>query len=75
MQLPLVLLWCWGAQPETVCLNRTDCRLWAGQAWGTTDKLKIAHTLDTFRGSTRVTSIFKLYRFFLSEKGLTGARQ
>lgn len=61
--------------PETVCLNRTNCRLWAGQGRGTTDALKIAHASDKFRWPTQVTSIFRLYRFFLSEEGLAEARE
>lgn len=45
-----------------ICLSRTNCRLWAGQGWGTMDTLKIAHTLDKFRGPTQVT-IFRLHHF------------
>lgn len=78
MQLPLVLLPRRGgtvSPAETVRLSRTDCRLWAGQGWGTTDTLKIAHALDKFRGPAQVTSIFRLGHFSLSEKGLAEACQ
>lgn len=51
----------WGTISQAeICLSRTNCRLWAGQGWGTMDTLKIAHTLDKFRGPTQVT-IFRLH--------------
>lgn len=76
-RLPLVLLWCGGtiSQAEMICLNLTKCRLWAGQGWGTMDTLKIAHTLDKFRGPTQVTSIFLLHHSVLSDKCLEEAQQ
>lgn len=65
-QLPLVLLRCGGTISEAeICLKRTNCRLWAGQGWGTVDTLKIAHALDKFRGPTQVTSVFRLHHFCL----------
>lgn len=79
-QLPLVLVWWWGGgggaiSKAEICLNRTNCRLWAGQGWGTMDTLKIAHTLDKFREPTQVTSIFRLHHSVLSEKCLDAAHQ
>lgn len=54
----------WGTISEAeICLKRTNCRLWAGQGWGTVDTLKIAHALDKFRGPTQVTSVFRLHHF------------
>lgn len=54
----------WGTISKAeICLKRTNCRLWAGQGWGTVDTLKIAHALDKFRGPTQVTSVFRLHHF------------
>lgn len=66
----------WGtiSLAEMICLNRTNCRLWAGQGWGTMDTLKIAHTLYKFR-PTQVTSIFRLHHFVLSGKCLDETQQ
>lgn len=71
----MVLLWCvcvcvgWGAisQTEMICLKRTNCRLWLGQAWGIMDPLKIAQALVKFRKPAQVASS-RLHRPELSGK-------
>lgn len=67
----------WGtiSLAEMICLNRTNCRLWAGQGWGTTDTLKIAYTFYKFRRPAQVTSIFRLDHFVLSGQCLDETQQ
>lgn len=48
----------WGgiSQTEMICLKRTNCRLWLGQAWGIMDALKIARALVKLREPAQVAS-------------------
>lgn len=55
------------SETEMICLKRTNCRLWLGEAWGIMDTLKIAQTLVKFREPAQVASS-RLHRPELSGK-------